>query len=257
MIGVSVILNHFVILRRPERSTKDLLGFFPFDSLRSLRVRMTPRIWLWIATVLLGFIAIILAQSEAAIAAVLLTTFAIFLLDKRTRKFAAAAAVIVIILAATIAPLRNNMEQKISFQDFSGTVRRAQWAETIEMLKDRPLLGAGLSGYKTAVAPYHKHPEWEIFQYPHQIVLNVWTELGALGLLAFIYLAVLVVRSVLPLFKGELEGVTVAAFAALLEMTLHGLVDVPYFKNDLAAMTWLLFAVLVILRSEATKNLKI
>jgi O-antigen ligase len=256
VIGFSVILNHFVILRRPERSTKDLLGFFA-------SLRMTPRIWFWIAAVLLGFIAIILAQSEAAVAAVLITSFVLFLLDKRTRRFAAAAAVIAVIVVAAVAPLRTFLWQKASLQDFSGTVRRAMWAETVEMLKDRPLLGAGLSGYKAAVAPYHKHPEWEIFQYPHNIILNIWSELGVLGLIAFLYLAWQVFSVILSEAKDlkkdsspptsaklwRVRMTSLAAFAALLEITLHGLVDVPYFKNDLAAMTWLLLAVLVVSRS--------
>ena len=59
------------------------------------------------------------------------------------------------------------------------------WTETAAMLRDRPLSGAGLSGYPTVIAPYHKDPKVEIFQYPHNIVLNFWSETGLLGLLAF------------------------------------------------------------------------
>lgn len=209
--------------------------------------------WLWAVTVLLGLVATIMAQSEAAIAAVIITSFILLLLDKRTRRFAAAAAVVTIIVVAAIAPLRTFLWQKATLQDFSGEVRRAMWSETVEMLKDRPLLGAGLSGYKTAVAPYHRHPEWEIFQYPHQIILNIWTELGVLGLVVFAALAILVVRSTFATSETHATFVTpesLAAFAALFEMTLHGLVDVPYFKNDLATMTWLLLAALVVLHYE-------
>lgn len=109
------------------------------------------------------------------------------------------------------------------------------------MLSDRPIFGAGLNGYQTALAPYHTHPEYEIFQYPHQIALNTWTELGLLGLVAFALLVVQVIRHS-PTFP--LSGSSTLATLALLETSIHGLADVPYFKNDLSAMTWLLIAII-------------
>jgi len=37
---------------------------------------------------------------------------------------------------------------------------------------------------------------------------------------------------------------TALAFLALVQMSIHGLADVPYFKNDLAMMAWLILAVI-------------
>ena len=108
-----------------------------------------------------------------------------------------------------------------------------------------PAFGAGLNAYPQALAPYHNSTQYEIFQYPHNIVLNIWTELGLLGLIAFGLLAWLTWRSVTPTTKNsQQKTLLLAAFAALLTMTIHGLVDVPYFKNDLSVMVWILFAVL-------------
>ena len=121
----------------------------------------------------------------------------------------------------------------------TGHVRRSQWSETIEMLKGRPILGAGLAGYKTALEPYHKATYLEIFQYPHTLLLNIWVELGVLGLLAFGLLSYRVAKSAISNFHFPIS----IAFFPLLAMTLHSLFDVPYFKNDLAAMTWIFLAV--------------
>lgn len=192
------------------------------------------------AAAVLCSVAIVLSQSEAAVVAVLATLFVAAIVTKRTRKAALAVAVVATVLIAA-SPFRQTVIDKLSFRDYSGNVRRSQWEETINMLADRPVFGAGLNGYQTALAPYHTHPEYEIFQYPHQIVLNVWTELGLLGLVAFVLLAVHAVRRT-PAFR--LSDPSALALLVLVETDIHGLADVPYFKNDLSAMTWLLIAVI-------------
>ncbi len=198
----------------------------------------------WMIAIALSITTIALAQSEAAYVALAATFILIGLLFKTSRL-----PTIVLVVATTIAllfsPLRQTVFTKLTLHDTSGEVRRSQWTETIELLKDHPFTGVGLSGYPTALEPYHTHTQYEIFQYPHNIFLNIWTELGLLGLLTFAILAHRVFtttrHSTTPPFHHSLP-----VFFALLEMSVHGLVDVPYFKNDLAILTWLLLALLVI-----------
>jgi O-antigen ligase len=188
-----------------------------------------------------------LAQSEAAYVALLATFVLIGLLSKRVRL-----PTIVLIGVATItvflSPLRQTVFTKLTLHDTSGEVRRSQWTETIELLKDHPLTGVGLSGYPIALEPHHTYTQYEIFQYPHNIFLNIWTELGLLGLLAFAILSFTILRTQVPTLHSPFSSslISTPAFFALLEMTVHGLVDVPYFKNDLAVLTWLLLALLVV-----------
>ncbi len=189
----------------------------------------------WIFVCVLSFIAIILAQSEAAVVAVVATVVARGLFDQSSRK-----KTILLGLLATlvilVSPWLGLVIQKLTLQDYSGGVRLSQWTETVELLKDHWVLGAGLSGYQTALIPYHQATHFEIFQYPHNILLNIWVELGLLGVIAFLLLAYSII-------KTPKNRISTIAFFALLEMTIHGLVDVPYFKNDLAVMTWILIAI--------------
>lgn len=195
----------------------------------------------WIAVAVLGGAAIALAQSEAAMVAVAATLGLAALASKTLRRPAMAAAALAIVVALAVPAVR----EKLTFSDYSGNVRRSQWEETIALLKDMPLVGAGLSGYPTALIPYHTHPEYEIFQYPHHIVLNVWVELGLLGLIAFAALAVQTLKTFRHSITPRLhDSTTLLAFLALLETTVHGLADAPYFKNDLAALTWILLALI-------------
>ncbi|MBT5808532.1 O-antigen ligase family protein [Candidatus Uhrbacteria bacterium] len=179
------------------------------------------------AASILGVIAIILAQSEATIVALVATLLIAGLINKSTRKYSIALG----ILLAIATPLTPPLFQKLTLQDYSGGVRLSQWSETADLLKDKWLLGAGLSGYPSALEPYHLATHLEIFQYPHNILLNFWVELGLLGVIAIAWLATKLTRSpnIIPAL-------------ALLEAFIHGLVDVPYFKNDLAILVWILIA---------------
>jgi O-antigen ligase len=130
------------------------------------------------------------------------------------------------------------------FDPHQGTLalRFAIWRVTLRMLGDHPLFGAGISAYQTVMAHYRTrnlHPE----PYAHNIFLTTWSEVGLLGLAAFsvIFFGLLwrAWRShssagdiYLPLLWG--------IFAAWVVFGVHGLVDSPYWKNDLSLEFWIL-----------------
>ncbi len=139
------------------------------------------------------------------------------------------------ILAATfVTTLAPSITQKLTLHDSSGLVRRSQWSETLRMLADHPFLGAGLNGYPAALSPYHNATFYEIFQYPHNVFLNVWSEIGLMGLVGLIIAATMLAHT---LWQKRTDPLSLAFGAALIAMMIHGLVDVPFFKNDLALLT--------------------
>lgn len=210
----------------------------------------------WFVIAIFSFLAMVLAQSEAAIVSVVATWFIAGFWNRPTRK-KTALSLLAVIIAIAISPWRGFAIEKLTLQDYSGKVRISQWEETIDMLGDHWLFGAGLSGYPIVFEPYHQATHIEIFQYPHNIVLNIWVELGLLGVLAFLLLTYQILMS-LQATKGSaaISWIALSAlwpprndtiwivFLALLQMTIHGLVDVPYFKNDLAILTWILLAII-------------
>ncbi|NQV90141.1 O-antigen ligase family protein [Candidatus Uhrbacteria bacterium] len=200
-----------------------------------------PIYFFWIITTLLSSIAILLAETEAAVVAVVATLFLAGIWNPTSRKKVIGIFLVGGVLLA-LSPYQSFIIQKLTLQDFSGGVRLSQWSETIVMLKDHWMFGAGLAGYRDVFAPYHLATQYEVFQYPHTILFNIWVELGLLGVLAFLLLAWRTARHVLsrPFTISPLS----IAFLALVEMIIHGLVDVPYFKNDLAILTWILLAII-------------
>ncbi|MBI4434644.1 O-antigen ligase family protein, partial [Candidatus Uhrbacteria bacterium] len=126
--------------------------------------------------------------------------------------------------------------QKLTFQKWSGSVRLAQYRETWRLLRDHPIRGAGPAGYQTAIAPYHEKKDVEIFLYPHNLLLAIWVELGLAGLLLFLAILYQLFRQAFVIRHSSF------VIPALLVILMHGLVDVPYFKNDLAMLFWVIAA---------------
>ncbi len=207
----------------------------------------TLGIMFWSLVFTLGVVALIFSETHAAWIAVPIAIFltTLILVSQKTRRltlgFTGATLVIFGTLFVTSPTFTTSITSTTSFN-----VRISQWQETWTMLTDSPrtlFLGVGLSGYPTAIAPYHTATQYEIFQYPHNIFLNVWVELGIIGLMSLIGLIRLILRIA---WRNRHDLFILAASTALLTMLLHGLADVPYFKNDLAVLTWILIATMVI-----------
>ena len=118
------------------------------------------------------------------------------------------------------------------------------WKATFRLLQDHPIFGTGLSGFARSIDPYRSVSGYtDNLIYPHNILLNFWTETGLLGLAAFAWIfagAAQVAwrgwRAGIPSWRPLQLGVLLA----LMGIIVHGLVDVPYFKNDLSLEFWVL-----------------
>lgn len=185
-----------------------------------------------IALFVCALISSLLAQSDGGLVALAAALGIALLFKKQTRVPVIIAGIILAITALSIGPIR----EKILFQEWSGKVRMVIWEETVELIKDNPVFGAGLAAYPQAILPYHTATWMEVFQYPHNILLNLWSETGLLGVIAFTLLLITWFRT------GKNPALILPIIAALL---IHGLVDVPYFKNDLAVAFFLLILLTV------------
>ena len=155
---------------------------------------------------------------------------------------AAVAAAIVLVL---IPPINHRIAIELDFSNSSNTLvgRFGLWSATLQMLQGHFLLGAGLSGFATALAPIWSPSHSDTYIYPHNIFLTFWSETGLLGLASFAWIAVVgFMRS----WRGWKVGVGVwrpiglGALLMLVDFVVHGQVDVPYFKNDLSLEFWII-----------------
>ncbi len=122
-------------------------------------------------------------------------------------------------------------------------IRINQWRETLALLSHHWLLGSGLAGYQIALQPYHQHTWLEIFLYPHNLLLNFWTELGLIGVVAFLGLLIYLI---IGLWQAKSpSAIQQGLLLACIAIFVHGLVDVPYFRNDLSVLFFLLVALTI------------
>lgn len=251
-------------------------------------------------TIILSVLSIYFAKSKGALMGVAAGLLVFALLAGGKIRWAAVIVVMAAaVVVATYQPAGNLAVKNITLTNLSGRIRLAGWSDTWKMLKDGRLIsGAGLANYQAAVAPYHqpgiffnkdndpdfrrkivlfderyKSKYWrplEIYLYPHNIILNFWSELGLAGMLLFVWIIgkffwlginLLSSRGALATRQSHEQNdqrllrsfqslamadryMVIGLICAMTVIIVHGLVDVPYFKNDLAVQFWLLVAMM-------------
>ncbi|MBP9802028.1 O-antigen ligase family protein [Patescibacteria group bacterium] len=201
---------------------------------------------------IVGFVLVLATKSEGALLALAFALF-VFVFCQLKQKIYRAGLLALSMFILFFSPLKAYIIQ--AWQDLlhpvashftsSLAIRGLQWQEAVNLLKDHWLFGAGLNNYQTLMIQYHQITWLEIFLYPHNIFLNFWVELGLLGLIVFILLLVYIIQALRKLFlKQHILAWPLALF--LIVWFIHGLVDVPYFKNDLSVLFFLFLGLLVI-----------
>jgi O-antigen ligase len=118
------------------------------------------------------------------------------------------------------------------------------------MIRSSPIFGVGLGGYSFQFRG--QTPE----VYPHDMWLTFWVEIGLLGLIAFaVILFGLLWRGwrAWPRMRDFYRPALWGALAALVMWTVHGVVDSPYWKNDMSVEFWMLAALVIICLRTPTR----
>jgi O-antigen ligase len=233
-------------------------------------------------SILLMLLAIYFAKSEGALVGVMagLIFYGLFF-NKSSRLITTGILAAIILFLVCNSTAGNYFKTKAMLNDLTGQIRKQQWTETKKMFFAQPekiFFGVGLGNYQKAIVPYHQEgifvknddPQWlekvrtsaeyrqkvwqptEIYLYPHNIFLNFLTELGIFGMLLFIWIFVKFFMIGFKAFKkldklkSAEKAIVLGLMASFIVILVHGFVDVPYFKNDLAVMFWLLISMVSI-----------
>lgn len=145
--------------------------------------------------------------------------------------------------------------------DGTEPTRFAIWRSAIEMIKAHPVFGVGpdqfLYQYTRRFVEPMGWPE-RYTSHPHNIVLDTWLRLGALGLAT---LVTLVIGTVWWIQKRTTsirqDAWAIGAIAALFGGFIHSMVDNGFFLADLATMSWFFIVLLItvpdpVVRTEST-----
>ncbi len=174
------------------------------------------------------------------------------------KKLTTAIVVAVVILVLIISPLRRIAWPMITFQDLASQNR----LELLQISRDylsggvkNFIFGAGIAGFGQIQEQFRDPLKMEALIYPHNIFLNFWLEIGLLGLVAFIWLVIKFFKKGFQEYQSQKCSnaasplaeywLKLGIMAAMITIIIHGLVDVPYFKNDLAVLFWVIIGLII------------
>ncbi len=166
----------------------------------------------------------------------------IFIIFNAKKKYIVTALVGFVVLATTVYAVPNLRYRVLLpfYGEKSSVARFSLWQTGLKMIKDDPILGKGLLGFPNNWYEYNTDKGLSPYPAPHNIFLNFWVNTGLLGLLSFVFISGYV------LMKGFFGRRNLYSFALLLFIVaifVHGQIDVPYFKNDLALLYWFMLGV--------------
>ncbi len=125
----------------------------------------------------------------------------------------------------------------------SSLARLSLWDTGMKMIKDNPVLGKGISGFDNNWYKYNTDPNLDHYNFPHNIFLNFWVDLGLMGLIGFL---IIFFRNTWQGFMLRKNPIALSLLLFTVAMVVHGLIDIPYLKNDLAMIFWMVLAMSII-----------
>lgn len=160
--------------------------------------------------------------------------------------FSALAAVILILFSFQIGgeKFQNLFSERSSLES-----RLMIWKAALAIGKDNPVFGVGPGMFQKYYLEYQKYfppyLEWAVPQ-PHNLFLAFWMQTGIAGFFGFILIVVSFFRKKIAALKqsGEtaFQNLNFWLILAMLVILIHGLIDTPYFKNDLSSLFWIILA---------------
>jgi O-antigen ligase len=158
--------------------------------------------------------------------------------DKKIKKIIFAGIIIVLAVVVYYPNLRYRILMPF-YGEKSADSRVELWEDGLKAVKQSPILGLGLTGFAQEYAAINVDPTLDTHNFPHNIFLNFWVETGLLGLISIIGLAwIYIVQG----FKNRSNIYALGVCLFLIAFICQGLVDNPYFKNDLAAVFWIILS---------------
>ncbi|MCF7907375.1 MAG: O-antigen ligase family protein [Candidatus Omnitrophica bacterium] len=180
--------------------------------------------------VLISFIAFFFTKSIGGWLSLLsLLPFLLFW-RKKINKKSITAILVIGLLSIIVFYLRLNNPEKITNPFFSIHQRVAYWRGTTEIIKQHPFVGVGLGNFYLPGS-----------RYSHNSYLQIWGELGMIGILSWLVIVFNYVRMNLKiLIASKNTLLSLAIFAAGLSFLLHNIVDFSFFIPQVAFLWWII-----------------
>jgi O-antigen ligase len=153
-------------------------------------------------------------------------------------------------VAVSTQPPPSAMPPPVDVQAISDTssVERAElWRVAWAMFQAHPITGVGPDGFRNLYGEYAGVTQWNKNIYTNNTYIEMFTNLGLLGGLAFLWLAALALwqagRALLTSQRGPMWLLGLGATASLAAFFTHGVVDYFLFSTPLYVIFWFLLSI--------------
>jgi len=211
-------------------------------------------------SIIILFYALFLSRSYGGFFAVIISLIIFFFfLPRKSQWMLLGAFLLVVTFFLFFQISSSKWQQFVNWRESSSTQARLQiWRTSLAILQDHWFWGVGLGQfepiYQKYLPRYFFPPlEW-VVRDPHNLFLSFWLNLGAIGFLSF--LAILFIffwQAIISLKKSKTSSLTktflFASVFGMITILIHGLIDVPYWKNDLSFVFWLLISLALVLKN--------
>jgi O-antigen ligase len=238
-----------------------------------------PENFFFIGSFLILLLALLFSKSYAAMIALLVAAVFYFGLEyleyhnrKEIKKFPWKLAIFGLIFTASVLftvflidPGKWQNVLQLQLRN-SSSVRVEVYTISFNLVKDHWLTGIGLGQfplyYQLNAVNYLGHVpfEWNML-HPHNLYVAIWLNMGLAGVISFAWILYILVKKSWPHFRTfafhqfyETPKLRIAGFSMLLIVLVHGFLDTPFFKNDLALIFWLIAAIILLPTGEKKNN---
>lgn len=200
-------------------------------------------IWLSI----LMFAALLLTQSLGALISLFFGLIVYFYLNLKGRIGKRNVIIIFgLLLIIGVVFIMRSSAQKEYFQPmFSVATRLGYWKDALEIIKQSPWVGIGLGNFDLPQT-----------RYAHNSYLQIWAEMGIIGILAFLWLAIAIIKRGLAninkpaLNNPEIIGLLTASLIFLI----HDFMYFSFFFPEVAFIWWIIAGMALNQRYNPTNN---
>ena len=206
-----------------------------------LPLTLTLRNKAWLILLPIVF-ALLLTKSIGAIFSCLLGLIIYFCLkEKRDSKTAAAVSILFSVICVTVIARLLTAKHGINLS-FSATSRIGYWQDTLRIIAARPIFGIGLGNFNLMQA-----------RYAHNSYLQIWAEMGLVGLASIVWLTTTVFKKAIIGFKktvGNFQSASLVTAGSIFLM--HNFIDFTFFLPEIAVIWWVILGLMAQDNNETT-----
>lgn len=178
---------------------------------------------------------------------IFMASIVLFLKNKKTLLIPS---LLIILIIIVFLPLRSDipLSKILDFTDAGSVDRKGLWIIAWNMIKAKPILGHGIGTFMHNFKYYNNIGYSHSVSYAHNCYLQMAAEIGIIGLLAFLWLIVILFKNFIKIIKNnrtKLDPIFLGLISGLLAFLVHSSVETNLYSLDLGALFWIILGLTV------------